>query len=885
MGTQTSISQDAISILRSSLGGKGAQLAFLKSHALPVPDFIIITSFFAQELLEQREEASEFLHATLKDWSALHPSSSSLSPQGGYAVRSSMAAEDSGSQSYAGILETYLHVKTEDLEARVRDCIRSAKTARTQAYQKSHASPESGGDQIAVVIQVMIPSEKSGVAFSRAPKGNSARIWIDAGLGLGEGIVSGEVPVDQFILDRFLEPLEHSIAMKTTRYEYDSHSRKVTRTPVPPEVGGQPCLCRTELRRLGETLLKIEALHGHPVDVEWAFHRDQLWILQSRPITQEFPVLDYYADTNLSESYPGITSPLTASFVKEVYRRVFTSTAVFLGAGKKRLLQLKPHYACLIESIDDHLYYHLNSYYAAISAMPGGRKNLEAWHRMVGGTPITLSSDSFSPLSGLELLRMLTRVSRFLISHREIFREFNAKQDARLLQLQETLKGSASSKETAQLILQSLDGTDEWALPTFNDVLVMKFTEMLVSELKKSGLPETHLGRLIQTTEGVESLKPLEKLKELASRLVDHPAAIEGLDVVAGLPELRSTQGSDRLFLYTDQGVPSDFIRELEIYLAKYGERSFEELKLESETFRENPAQILRIIAGFARVKASRQDNLPPRAQAPLVSNPHPGGEESPHKNQASARLSLKGRFARLWVQKSIEARESSRLRRGRFYGWFREAFQRFHTQIRSENYELFSNLSFEEKFALTLEDLTQLTKGDLTPTELRERLRAREGWRATKSDHPEFLAHPRGSNESPTFRCFSLSQNSDRSYLSSGSNEGPCETRGLGAANGKARGRALILHSPDQAIYVPDLENCILITQSTDPAWVFLMARARGLISEKGSLLSHTAIIGRELKIPTVVGVSDATRVIPHGATVTMDGETGKITWGHQKE
>ena len=71
-----------------------------------------------------------------------------------------------------------------------------------------------------------------------------------------------------------------------------------------------------------------------------------------------------------------------------------------------------------------------------------------------------------------------------------------------------------------------------------------------------------------------------------------------------------------------------------------------------------------------------------------------------------------------------------------------------------------------------------------------------------------------------------------------------------------------------------------ILVARSTDPGWVFLMVMSRGMVVEKGSLLSHTAIIGRELGIPTIVGVKDATKRIPDGARVVLDGGKGEVQW-----
>lgn len=100
-------------------------------------------------------------------------------------------------------------------------------------------------------------------------------------------------------------------------------------------------------------------------------------------------------------------------------------------------------------------------------------------------------------------------------------------------------------------------------------------------------------------------------------------------------------------------------------------------------------------------------------------------------------------------------------------------------------------------------------------------------------------------------------------------------EMRGLGASPGRARAAAKIVLAPTQGLAV---SGEILVAPMTDPGWVFLMVAAGGLVVEKGSLLSHTAIIGRELGIPTVVGVSDATRRIADGDTIEIDGLSGTV-------
>ncbi|RYZ74247.1 MAG: hypothetical protein EOP09_00730 [Proteobacteria bacterium] len=114
-----------------------------------------------------------------------------------------------------------------------------------------------------------------------------------------------------------------------------------------------------------------------------------------------------------------------------------------------------------------------------------------------------------------------------------------------------------------------------------------------------------------------------------------------------------------------------------------------------------------------------------------------------------------------------------------------------------------------------------------------------------------------------------------DRPIEKDSSELGESSLTGTACAAGIVQAEACIVLDPAKA---PSTAGKILIAEMTDPGWVFLMLSAAGLISEKGSILSHTAIIGRELGIPTIVGVKNATRRIPQGAIIHMDGENGQV-------
>ncbi len=98
----------------------------------------------------------------------------------------------------------------------------------------------------------------------------------------------------------------------------------------------------------------------------------------------------------------------------------------------------------------------------------------------------------------------------------------------------------------------------------------------------------------------------------------------------------------------------------------------------------------------------------------------------------------------------------------------------------------------------------------------------------------------------------------------------------GISSSSGCVRGEVLVIDTPDESI---DTSGKILVAKTTDPGWVFLIKNANGIIAEKGSLLSHTAIISRELHKPAVVNVKDCTAILKTGDYVELNADDGIIT------
>lgn len=249
-------------------GGKAVALGAMLRSGFRVPDGFVVTTAATHPLPPLVEQA------ILRWFDSLGARF--------VAVRSSAVAEDGATAAWAGQFETFLNVSRDTLLERIRDCQASAGSDRAKSYAEQHGLASGA---VAVVVQAMVDSEVSGVAFSVHPVTQApTHIVIEAGLGLGEAVVSGEITPDTHILD------------KSTGAALETHISHQTRMLVRDEAGGMrwqdtgtvgdaPKLSARQLAELADTVRRLEDHFGHAVDVEWGYAGDTLFVLQCRPIT------------------------------------------------------------------------------------------------------------------------------------------------------------------------------------------------------------------------------------------------------------------------------------------------------------------------------------------------------------------------------------------------------------------------------------------------------------------------------------------------------------------------------------------------------------------------------------------------------------------------
>jgi pyruvate,water dikinase len=251
-------------------GGKGASLAAMTAAGLQVPGGFVVPSWVLDRGVERErlrsllhdgelERAAELVRAAEPPRGAIVAAYEELG-RGPVAVRSSACAEDSETASYAGQQDTFLNVSgADDVCRRVVDCWASFFSERAIFYRERKGSLDDL--RMAVVVQRMVSPAKSGVLFTVDPvQQRRDRMLVEAVFGLGEQVVSGHTTPDHYIVDRGGELRRERLVN-----------------------GG--VLTRRELVVLADLGRSLEERFGCPQDVEWAIADEELYVLQSRPVT------------------------------------------------------------------------------------------------------------------------------------------------------------------------------------------------------------------------------------------------------------------------------------------------------------------------------------------------------------------------------------------------------------------------------------------------------------------------------------------------------------------------------------------------------------------------------------------------------------------------
>lgn len=724
-----------------------------------------------------------------------------------FSVRSSASVEDGQQTSFAGQFQTFLSVPRNEVINRIKDVMEISCDKSLSAYCKSLNVPVNK-IRMTVIVQEMIHADISGIIFTANPQGILNEMVIVAGEGTGDNVVEDKTD--------------------TTTYYYNWSDA----LHYYVQNGDAPLLDNKEFTDLVEVSGEIMKFFETPCDIEFAIWQKKIYILQTRPITAmdrtlETIVLD---NSNIVESYPGITLPLTQSFVREVYYQVFKSCLFRLTHDKKTVSHAEGVLQNMVDMANGRVYYRISNWYDIILFLPFSRKIIPVWQEMLGVTDKTVSS-------GLEYsagfcTRVKTTISFFLLLMTNLKKmdkldryfgevldyfhtmDVNINDNGRLLGYYQDLKKRV---------------TDQWDLTLVNDMYSFIFTGLLKAWLKAKGTKDYEMvtNSCISGMADIESLKPVRELALLARRAVNEKR----------MEELKHIRTNEEFYIWIKER-QDDFTKELSLYIEQFGDRNLEELKLESKTFRSDPVLLVQRIIQYANDRV-----------------------EVPEMNKKPAKIKGLTGFLAKKAAAGIRNREKSRLNRSRLYGIMRlfmiRAGENFYEKQRIDKKDDIFWLYYDE-----IEAAVQNQDMELTGI-IKKRKQEYEYYRKLPA-YSRLVFSGKVWNKRPEMIKEMDCQKETGIYY------------GLACSHGIAEGEVLIVEQPCLQM---ETRNKILVTKMTDPGWAFLIAGAKAVIAEKGSLLSHTAIVSRELGKPAVVGIAHITKKLKNGDFVRVDGDKGKIT------
>lgn len=229
-----------------------------------------------QSLIESTKFPENLEESILENFKQLQSSS--------VAVRSSATSEDGQSHSWAGQLSTYLNTTETNLLENIKKCWASLFNPQAIFYRFEN-NLQNQNISVAVIVQAMIESEVSGIAFSVHPvTENSDQIIIEAIYGLGEAIVSGQLTPDTYVTAKSSQQIiSINIAPQTQALVKTSTGNNWQNLPAPQQ--NTQKLSESQILQLSEIIIQIEKRFQYPCDIEWALQNNQFYILQARPIT------------------------------------------------------------------------------------------------------------------------------------------------------------------------------------------------------------------------------------------------------------------------------------------------------------------------------------------------------------------------------------------------------------------------------------------------------------------------------------------------------------------------------------------------------------------------------------------------------------------------
>lgn len=845
------------------IGGKAKNLLRLTQKGFNVPEWWVIPSdstfsFFLDKGAEMRkllalperessERIKEFILSEMKIDSEVSDTLKRIDFP--VSIRSSAMNEDAETHSFAGQFDSFLNISA-DHESFIKKCIASIFNERNLMYHRMNGI-DVLSERMAVIIQRMIFADYSGVCFTNDPVTESSRVIINAAYGLGEGVVSDSADADTYICSREGMPLKKSIGTKKVKIDA-SKNNSTEQREVASKLASEQVLSDEKIKLLTLECLNIEKEFGSPQDVEFAFCRETLFILQARPITFRDPKPLTWDNSNIVESFSGPTTPLTFSFAVKAYTTIYKMVMQNLGVRKDVIAENSMIFSNMIGFVNKKIYYSLESWFRTLSFLPAYNENKAFMETMMGVKDTYREKKKFNFRGYLELLKVTTKILAAYINHEKNIKKFMANYEESLL----IFNSMMEEKETAENRAEAYSFLEKrllysWTIPINNDIFTMIFYGSLQKFMKR--FPDLDRERtfngLLSGEGDIESAKVAYTIWEIAEAIRNSKTALDAINTLNDEQFVKKLKNDKMLLPISEK---------FDGFLKKYGNRSVNELKLEVENIADSPHKIVQLIRQYAnsgefdsKLILERERDIRREAQKRVTKKIL---DEPVYKRISDyAVFNYLLRNARRFVRN----RENLRFCRTNVFG----AAKRIFRSIGRIFFEKGILSSENDIFYLTVDEIFSIIYGTSVTQNVKGLVELR------KKDQEEHA----GRDLPERFRTGYIPYNDLENTFEDFTEE---DASGLGCSPGSVTGVIQKVINP----YETKIEGDIMVAEKTDPGWLPIFPLFKAIIIERGSMLSHSAIVARELGIPAIVGVRNAMKTFKDGDVVMMNGSSGSI-------
>jgi phosphoenolpyruvate synthase/pyruvate phosphate dikinase len=855
----------------TQVGGKGLSLILMTRAGLPVPPgFILPVSFFDAWVSALRakpewaamqkgdpgniQQVTEDLKRLVRQFTlnqeqksvleiAMRPLQESASARL-FAVRSSSPEEDLEGASFAGGYESILGVPTTGIEEAVRRAFASCLDERVFLYKREHGFP-TDEPRIAVIVQCQVAADSAGVAFSLNPVNNCFdEAVINANFGLGESVVSGHVTPDTFLVDKITHAiLETRIGSKETAvYLAPDGGTTESRT----DVRDQACIRPGQVLALTGMLAKVEACYQKPMDIEWAFAGEDLFLLQARPITTYLPLPEkmltlpgepkrLYMDDTLLEQ--GLQEPLSV-LGEDFYG--LASALILVNQFGQDVEGLKEG---LSFSGMGRVYMQLSNYMKVLGVQ-GVMAAVKAVDVTAASILQNIDCKQYIPRKMPGKLKYLI-LNLIGVGVKSGFAILGAylNPDAYIKTYHEALPRQLEALRAIPGREKSIAGLASSLLKWFADVFVPLGLPMIgTAQIARGGINN------IFKKAGSDSIR--ERLAHLemslpGNKVVEMGAAMARLASFGDI----ETCGSGEAFAgqLRDRTLSPEFLSAWDAYMREFGFRCFRELDVATPRPYEDPARFFVQLKSLSRVENEKR----------LY--------ETTSRKREKACEALSQVAQKMGKGKSFAKNYRLQL----LFGGFRETPKYYLIMLTdifrarilrvAQSFVKARRLDRPEQiFDLKIADIDRALADPALDV------------RALAAENTVFLSRIKNRHNLPL-----VIDSRGKIFRQASKKAGTGEWAGEAISSGVVRGKVKVMQRADEK---PLLPGEILVTRATDPGWTPLFINAGGIILEVGGTLQHGAVIAREYGVPCVSGLEDATRILADGQMVEVDGSNGIV-------